>query len=373
METSATKVNIPLLNPNETEARVVSLDIQEDQFVKQGELLCTLETTKSTAEIIAEADGYVKSLQFSVGDIAQAGVTLCYLANSEDWKPVEALISQDPILNAGQSIGNPPEIPDGLRISKPALELVQSNQIDLSTLPVGPLVIESMVREMVTNSKRLDVQPSDFDPAVIIVYGGGGHGKSLIDLIRTLGTYKIHGVVDDGIDRDQSVMGVPVLGGSEVLPGLRDNGICQAVNAVGGIGDLSSRIKVFNLLAENGFVCPTVIHPSAVIEPSANINAGVQIFPQAYIGSDVNLGFGVIANTGSVVSHDCQVDTYTNISPGAMLAGGVIIGKGSLIGMGATLNLGVTLGDKTRIGNGATVKDDVPKNGIVKAGTTWPD
>ena len=37
MEPSATLVNIPLLNPNEPEARIVSLVIQEGQFVEQGD------------------------------------------------------------------------------------------------------------------------------------------------------------------------------------------------------------------------------------------------------------------------------------------------------------------------------------------------
>jgi len=35
--------------------------------------------------------------------------------------------------------------------------------------------------------------------------------------------------------------------------------------------------------------------------------------------------------------------------------------------------LGVTTGDNTRIGNSATVKEDVPENGIVRAGMIWPE
>lgn len=373
MEPTATLISIPLVNPNETEARIVSLEIQEGQFVEQGDLLCTLETTKSTAEIIAEADGFIISLQFSTGDIAHAGAQLCFLASSEDWTPDEIQIKPGSDLGGDQALKEGPDLPSGLRISKPALKLVQLNKIDLSKLPVGPLVTESMVRDLVSNSAQFDVQESDFDPTAIIVYGGGGHGKSVIDLIRTLRTFRIHGVVDDGLERDQSVMGEPVLGGSDVLSDLHEKGIRQAINAVGGIGDITSRIKIFHLLAEQRFVCPAVIHPSAVVEPGANISSGVQIFPHVYIGSDVQLGFGVIVNTGAVVSHDCTVDSYANVSPGAILAGGVRIGKGSLVGMGVTVNLGVTLGDNARIGNSATVKEDVPENGIVKAGTIWPE
>ena len=41
--------------------------------------------------------------------------------------------------------------------------------------------------------------------------------------------------------------------------------------------------------------------------------------------------------------------------------------------MGVTVNLRVKIGDRARIGNSATVKQDVPENGIVHAGTIWPN
>ena len=55
----AKPVSIPLLNPNEPEAKVVSLAVHEGQFVSKNSVLCTLETTKSTAEVVAEIDGEV--------------------------------------------------------------------------------------------------------------------------------------------------------------------------------------------------------------------------------------------------------------------------------------------------------------------------
>ncbi len=372
MDSSALPVSIPLLNPNEPEARIVSLAVEEGQFIHAGEVLCTLETTKSTAEVIAESDGFVIGLNFTKGDTVQAGVQLCFLAKTKDWQPEVVELSGTPRNDKSSAEGIETEIPVGLRISQPALNLAKSNNLDLSKLPVGPLVTENLVRDYLDESK-LKVMEFNFNPAEIIVYGGGGHGKSVIDTIRAQGTYQIHGIVDDGLKPGTLVIGIPVLGSSEILPDLHAQGIRQAVNAVGGIGDISSRIKIFQLLAEQGFVCPAVIHPSAVIEGSAVISPGVQVFPHAYLGSDVNLGFGVIVNTGAVVSHDCRLDDYANVSPGALLAGGVRIGKGSLIGMGVTINLGVTIGENARLGNSATIKTNVADNTIVRAGMIWPD
>ena len=56
-------VPIPLLNPNEPEALIASLAVTEGQQVAAGDLLCTLETTKSTAEVVAESAGFVVGLR----------------------------------------------------------------------------------------------------------------------------------------------------------------------------------------------------------------------------------------------------------------------------------------------------------------------
>jgi sugar O-acyltransferase (sialic acid O-acetyltransferase NeuD family) len=206
-----------------------------------------------------------------------------------------------------------------------------------------------------------------------VIYGGGGHAKALIDLLRALNVYRIAGVLDDNLSAGANLMGVPVLGGSEALDGLYAQGVRLAVNAVGGISSLAIRIKVFDRLAAAGFACPALVHPRAFVEPSARLAAGVQVFPHAYIGSEAQVGYGCIINSGAIVSHDCSLGEYSNLSPGAILAGEVQVGAGVLVGMGATINLRVRVGAGARIGNSAVVKEDVPEKGIVRAGTGWPE
>jgi sugar O-acyltransferase (sialic acid O-acetyltransferase NeuD family) len=363
----AKEITIPLLNPNEPEALVAAVHVAEGQPVAAGEPLCTLETTKSAAEVTAEAGGYVVGLRAAVGQTVRAGEALCYLAETPDWTPPAA----------APSAPGPAAKPEGLRITQPALALAQSLGLDLGRLPVGPLVTEGLVRELAAGSSAMprpgfDAPASAFDPLAIVVYGGGGHGKSLIDLLRALGSYRLVGVLDDGLPAGTLVLGAAVLGGGEALAGLYAQGVRLAVNAVGGIGNVAVRIKVFKRLAEAGFACPAVVHPTALVEPSATLAAGMQVFPHAYVGSAAQAGFGTIVNTGAIVSHDCTLGNYVNISPGAMLAGGVTVGDGGLVGMGVTVNLGVKLGAGVRIGNGATVKADVPDGGVVRAGTLWP-
>lgn len=364
-------VLIPLLNPNEPEAQVAAVLVKDGQAVTKGEVLCTLETTKSAADVHAETDGYVVGLAVAPGQTVRAGEVLCHLAESPDWKPPSAPAQARP--TAQPSAGG--EIPAGLRISQKALALAQEQGLDLSLLPLDTFITESVVRSFLLKTPLASQPPlTSFDPTAIIVYGGGGHGKSLIDLLRSLKTYRIVGMIDDGLDPrlQPEIMGVPLLGGAEALPRLYEQGVRLAVNAVGGIGNLRVRIQVFERLAAAGFACPTLLHPSAVVEPSATLSAGVQVFPLAYIGSQVHIGYGAIINTGAIVSHDCILGDYVNLSPGAILAGEVQVGSAVLIGMGATVNLRTHIGASARIGNGATVKADVPEGGMVRAGSIWP-
>jgi len=342
---------------------LVAVHVSEGQPVNPGDILFTLETTKSTAEVTADAAGFLCAQRIIPGTPVRAGDIFAYLAPEPDWQPA-------PLETAAHPTATIEAVPDGLRITQPALTLARDHGLDLSQLPVGPLITEKTIRETLTRcADGQGATPPDaikqvtdigghrppFDPTALVIYGGGGHSKALIDLIRALGSYRIAGILDDHRLPGEMVMGIPILGGPAILASLYDQGIRLAINAVGGIGNIQIRINVFEILAANGFACPALIHPRAVVEPSAEISPGVQVFPLAYVGSQARLGFGAIVNTGAIVSHDCTIADYTNISPGAMLAGNVETAEGTLIGMGVTVNLDVKIGQRARIGNSATI------------------
>ncbi len=215
--------------------------------------------------------------------------------------------------------------------------------------------------------------PPWIDETTVLLFGGGGHGKTLIDLINELDTFQIGGVVDENLAPGSRLMDLPVFGGDELLADLFKAGFRQAVNGVGGIGNVAARLSVFDKLKETGFDFPTLVHPTAWIEPSAELAAGVQVLPLSYVGTDSSIEFGSLLNAHVVVSHDCHIGKCVNLSPGATLAGGVKIHDHAQIGMGVTINLNLTIGAEARIGNGATIKADVPPGGRVYAGQVWPE
>jgi sugar O-acyltransferase (sialic acid O-acetyltransferase NeuD family) len=304
-------------------------------------------------------------LRFQVGETLKAGEILAYLGSSPD--------AHDPTLPPwSKKPESTQSTPLGLRITEPARELAAREGLNLSELPQEVLVTEAVVKEIIRQKHTPKTIERPEGENRILVYGCGGHGRSLAALIQTLNQYDVIGFLDDGYSAGQEVAGIQVLGGMAELPNLYASGLRLGVNGVGGISDPASRLNVYQALHESGFFCPTLIHPTAFLEESAALADGVQVFPMAYVGTHVQVDFGCIINTGAIISHDCHLAKYVNLSPGATLAGGVTVGEESLIGMRATINLGVKVGRKARIGNGATVKGDVPDGGVVPAGTIWP-
>jgi acetyltransferase EpsM len=363
-------IKIPLLNPNEPEALLSDLLVTEGAAVTAGQVVAVIETTKSTGEVQTDADGYIVGLCYKPGDTLQAGDVLAYIGDSPD--------ASDPALPpwSGEADLQPggPAGPSGLRITELARELALAEGLDLAALPQGILVTRQVVQDFLQELRPMPAMAVPQDPGGtrLVIYGAGGHGCSLAALVQQSENYEIVGFLDDGVSVGAQVEGFPVLGSGEKLAELAEVGIRLAVNGVGGVGDLPARLVVYDRLARAGFYCPTVIHNTAFLEDSATLADGIQVYPLAYVGIRVRVGYGCIINTAAIVSHDCELAPYVNLSPGATLAGGVIVGEGSLIGMRATVNLNVCVGKRARIGNGATVKADVPDGGVVPAGATWP-
>jgi sugar O-acyltransferase (sialic acid O-acetyltransferase NeuD family) len=274
-----------------------------------------------------------------------------------------------------------PSRPEGLLITEKGLRLAKELGVALEALPLGAMVTEAMVREFSAKTAQpagagkaepISEVRVPFDANKILIYGASGHAKTVIDLVRQASHYHLAGVVADPPPAIPELFGVPVFGGSEVLQSLYDKGIRLMVNAVGGISRNRIRHEIFVRMAERGFAFPRIVHPKAVVEPSAEMAAGVQVFGMAFVGSAVRVGYGAIINTGAIVSHDCKIGDFVHLTPGVVLAGGVEVGTGALIGMGVTTALEVRIGEWGRVGNGARINGDVPPHAIVQAGATWP-
>lgn len=194
----------------------------------------------------------------------------------------------------------------------------------------------------------------------VVVIGAGGHAKVVIEAVRALGG-EVVGLVDAAL-ATPPVLGAPVLGGDEMLPCLRAQGLDAVVVALGGN---ILRERVGRQVQELGFVLPTVVHPSALVSPSAKMGMGVVVMARAVVGTEVSIGDLAIVNTGAVLDHDCKLGTAAHVAPGCALAGNVRVGVRTLIGVGSAVRPGIRIGADVIVGTGSAVVSDVPDGATV--------
>ena len=198
----------------------------------------------------------------------------------------------------------------------------------------------------------------------VILIGGGGHARVLIEFLRRLDA-RIEGILEaDEARHGGTLDGVPVLGGDQVVLE-RDAGDILLVNGVGSVRQPVARREVFERFSAQGYVFATLVHPSSVMAGGLEPGAGAQLMAGTVIQPGARLGANCIVNTGATVDHDCAIGDHVHLSPGVTLSGNVVVGASSHVGAGATIIQGVTVGTNCLVAAGAVVIDDVPDNQTV--------
>lgn len=202
----------------------------------------------------------------------------------------------------------------------------------------------------------------------ILIWGGGGHGKVIADLVRALGG-RVAGFVDADLaklgERVEPGGGRVVVAQAEFQAALRSGaplpmGADSVVVATG-----EGRLRL-SLCAQLGpALAPVLIHPAAMLSPSASVDEGSVVLSRAVLNADAVVGRGVIVNTGAIVEHDCRVGDGAHISPGAVLCGGVQVEEEAWIGAGSVVIPGVRIGRGAMVGAGAVVVRDVADGAVV--------
>lgn len=196
----------------------------------------------------------------------------------------------------------------------------------------------------------------------IILIGGGGHCKSVVDTLLRQGQYNIVGIVDQEENLGKNVSGFPIQYCDNDLEELYHKGIRSAFISLGGIGASNLRKKLFTKAKEIGFMFPNIIDPSAIVAASAIIEDGVFIGKNVVVNVDAKIGSMAIINTKAVVEHDCLIGEFSFVSIGVNLSGNVTIGANTQIGTGANVIQGISIGENSIIGAGSVVVKDIRAN-----------
>lgn len=195
----------------------------------------------------------------------------------------------------------------------------------------------------------------------ILLIGGGGHGRSVLDCLLRSDTYDEIGIIERQDYHGESLFGIPIIGSDDDFPQLFRNGWNNAVIAMGSVGYSGNRRQMFRRLREIGFAQPAVVDPSAVIGQDVSLRDGVFIGKQSVVNCMTAIGECAIINTGAIIEHDCSIGSFVHISPGAILCGGVSVGEDTHIGAGAIIRQQIQIGQHSVIGVGSVVVQNIPE------------
>lgn len=192
----------------------------------------------------------------------------------------------------------------------------------------------------------------------IILLGAGGHARVVAEAACLSGLTIAGYVAPEAASGDDVGMLGPYLGDDGALPALLQGAACiaLAIGFVNSVGALRRGRMLGGVPAEK---LATIVHPRAIISPSARLGVGSFVAAGAILGVRCRTESGVILNTGAVVDHDCRLGANCHVATGARVTGGVVIGRNVLIGAGATIRQGVSIADGAVIGVGAVVVRDV--------------
>jgi len=189
----------------------------------------------------------------------------------------------------------------------------------------------------------------------IILVGGGGHCKSVIDVIELEGKFKIAGIIDNNLDIGSKVLDYEIIGRDEDLFKLRKM-YKYAFIAVGQIKTPDIRIKLFNLLKSLDFKLPFIISPLAYVSKHSKIEEGTIIMHHALVNANAKIGKNCIINSKALIEHDSIIEDFCHISTGAIVNGGVIVKRGTFIGSNSVTKEYIEIKENSFIKAGSLVK-----------------
>ena len=187
----------------------------------------------------------------------------------------------------------------------------------------------------------------------LVIIGASGLAREVFDLANYIYRedtgFSVKGFLSDGPSDIEALGYPPVLSkvaGYVVQPD--DVFFCA-------IGKVTDRKKTVEIILSKGGKFINLIHPTAIISPSANIGVGVAVKAFCSLASDVSVGDFTYLQSSVILGHDvtigrfCQVNSFSFfaghscvrdmciINAGARLIQNVVIEEGSVVGMGSVV------------------------------------
>ena len=197
----------------------------------------------------------------------------------------------------------------------------------------------------------------------IVLIGGGGHCKSVIDILSITNQFEIFGIIDgDSSKRGHLVLGHKIIGSDAELKEIF-NHTQNFIITVGQITNLFLRQKLFEYAINSGGTPVSVFSNRGYISKFSELAQGVSVGHFATINAGCRIGHNTIINNSTLIEHDVNIGKHCHIATSSTLNGDVVVGDNVFIGSNVTVIQGVSICSKSIIGAGSLVTKDITESG----------
>lgn len=195
----------------------------------------------------------------------------------------------------------------------------------------------------------------------LILIGGGGHCKSVIEAAESSG-YTIAGILDMPQNVGSYILGYEIIGTDDDISQYAAQN--QFVITVGHIKDAAIRQRIDEKVTASSGVLATIIASSAHVSRHATIGEGTVILHGAMVNSSAKIGRNCIVNTLANIEHDAVIGDFSHISTGAMVNGDCKVGTGTFLGSQSVMLNGAEISSNCVVAAGAFVRKSIKQAGV---------
>jgi sugar O-acyltransferase (sialic acid O-acetyltransferase NeuD family) len=132
-----------------------------------------------------------------------------------------------------------------------------------------------------------------------------------------------------------------------------------------GIGVPNVRRRVTEQLLAIGVSFLSLVHPRAIVAPSATIGYGSIVCPYAVISDSATLGRFVLVNYHASLGHDAIAGDFAVLSPYSTLGGNARVEHDVFLGLHASVGPGKTVGARSKVSANSCVLTSSPCDSLV--------
>ena len=374
-------IYVPTVSVNENEVKLIGWLKKPGEFVKKNEIICEVETTKSTYDIEAEAEGYLYYI-VKEGATLAVGHPLAIVTDKaeSDYAPLFDTLSV-PEKKTGTASAS-----TGKRFTKKAELIAARAGVMIEDISTEEAVITEDILARHIESKKGSAVPSvaksgniviveddlvdSFHPVNrqerILILGAGGGCNLVLDIVCRLSHQRAVIILDSNKSlHNKYMMGVKVVGTIDLIDELwaagKFDGVISTI-----VKDNDERKDIFLAVRAKGIPFANIIGETSNIRSNVKMGMGNLIVSGCYLAPSVTIGDNNFLAAHTAIEHHSEVGSHCTFGPRFTASGKVTIGDSCKFGTGVFVEPFVKIGSNTTVASGAIITGHIPGDSIVK-------